>query len=265
MADIVLRASRTNFIRLIQPLAVLRDDALFEISKRGVTITVVDPSHICMAHVSAKKEFFAEIKLDELVTEVGIDTEHFLTILNNLPLDYSDEVTLRIDKDNGKCIIHADSDTLRFRGSMHLPNIIGVSKPKIPNLKLHWIYTITSQKKLRQIVRHIIKFCDHLRLHGTKDDPTKLFIQWHDGLGNDYEFILCKSLVKSIDTDPDETEVKAMYPIEYFDGILKGLSRAFYGDAEIKLSFSHDYPIEIHAGKKPFEVMYLLAPRIESE
>jgi len=270
MPEITLRGTKTDIIRMFQPILALNDECKLLVRKNGIECKVVDPAHVIMAQILIDKTYFSEYKTSKKLKigeefSIGLDIESFIESMSMTAINHSDEAVVVLDSDDDTGNITLYSEGLTFNKPFNLANSTGMSDPKLPTLTLPFVFEIKSQKKLRQIVRDISKFSDHLKIRQDLNNKNKLFIEWYDSYDNLCSYTITNKLMKTLDYTSKDDTVKSLYPTEYLDNILKGLSKAFFGDVTVKCWMGPDYPIRISAGKKPLEVNYLLAPRIESE
>ena len=271
MTLVTIMGKKSDLIRMLQPLPVLNDECKLIFTNSGMVSKLVDPAHVSMVQVDVDKSYFTEYKISDQLkvngsVEIGIDLDDFLTTLSVQSIDPSDEVKVVFDTDGGdENKITMNGEHLRLHKPFRPIDTTGMSDPKIPNLTLSFTFELLSQKKLRQIVNDIGKFSDHLRIIHKPDEPNKLFIEWPDQHDSKGYFELTDKLARTLECTEKNDTIRATFPVDYFQSILRGLARTCFGDVKLTCLTGHDYPIKIIAGKKPLEVMYLLAPRIESD
>lgn len=269
---LTIMGTKTDLIRMVQPMLALQDECKFLVHKNGIICKVVDPAHVSMCEVNIHKDYFREFKItsskkmklgDEY--EIGVDLEKLVESLSMSTMQCSDEATIEFNTNDNKAHLTMHTNGIFLDHPFYQVDTTGMSDPKVPELTLPFMFEIKSQKTLRKIIKDVSKFSDHLTIHRNPDEPNKLFIEFDDCHDLECSFTLTDQLATTLECKDAKEEIKSLYPIEYLDFILTGLSKAFYGDVTIQCFMGNDYPIKITAGKKPYEVLYLLAPRIESE
>lgn len=269
MTTITLVGTKTDMLRIFQPLIVLNNYVKLLIRDKQIEFKLVDIAHVCMVQIIVDKSYFKKYKISKKISvsdviEVGIDVEKMVEILSMSAVQPSDETTITLDDENHIGSIEIVSDDLILSAPIPYVNVDNMTEPKIPSLSLPYVFEIKSQKILKQIIRDISKFSDHLRIVHKISQKNKLFIKWFDTFNKEYSYTLTNKLNQTIEYTSKDNEFVSTFPVDYFSMIMKALSKTFYGDTTLQCWIGNDYPIKITAGKKPFTVTYLLAPRIES-
>jgi len=232
---------------VIGVLSTLVDEAKFNVSKDGIVVKAVDPSHVAMVDLNLGKKAFEEFKADE--SELGVDLDK---ISDTLKLVRSGEmVELRHDENKNKLVMGLGNITRR----MSLVDTAGMSDPKVPNLDLPVKVTLKSTEMARGI-KASESVSDHITLIANPDG----FEMNSEGDTDSVNLKLPKDLL--VELECKET-ARSLFPLDY----LAKMVRAIESGDSLTMYLGTDYPVKIEfdiAGNEGHG-RYLLAPRIESE
>ena len=232
--------------KMIEKIKPIEKEFPMDITKEGIHVRVVDPSHVCMLDLDIpKKDFYTghdavnknvEFKIKQDM-RVGLPIERienkFLKLINQY-----DYVTGYIQNN----CLYLNTDTVHTKISLIDP--CGLAEPKLPTFNLSISGKVSSDRvsilqKAKDGSDHITFIADKTGLYGIiedDEDDIRLDLNTH---------------VKG--------EGRAVYSTDYLGNILNASS-------SIELNFDTDHPVKITGvvgdnGK----YLYLLAPRIESE
>lgn len=236
------------FKKLVARVIPLSTEIKLNITKNGLSMIVVDPSHVCMVTLEIpRKDFYLgtscinkevayKVKED---FEIGIDLEKLDKTLK-LFSDY-DHVTGYIQ--NNK--LYLDSDDIHKK--LGLLSTAGMPDAKVPNLEFGVDGEVSCNK-----MALLMKACDNNDFLTLIADKTGL----HSMIEEDDDDLRI-DLTKDV-----KGEGKAIYSCDYFGNMVKGLSQW----KTLQLQYSTDNPMRLSGEIGDSGVFeYLLAPRIKSE
>ena len=243
--------------KFVAALLVLVDEAKIVIGKDGFTSLIVDTSHVAMAHITLSKKAFKKYsppRGKDTIKELGLDLHKLLNVLK-LGKD-TDVCTLTVDSEKNKLVIKFNNLTRRIG----LIDATGMMDPKIPTLELAVNGTVTTDA-LILAAKACNAVSDHLTISTKKGKPCTLTIS----TVGDTDSVDIKHTVNE---DGDLTELefdvvdssKTTLSLSYFTDIVKGVS-----SPTITFRTGNDFPIEFTSESDEMTVLYLLAPRIESD
>ena len=232
---------------IIDVTAPLVNEVKLNISSKGISLRAVDPAHVAMVDLVVNKKAFDEYKADD--QELGIDIDKLGSIMRLSST--GDTVNLEYDEKANRLIVTIGNLVRK----MALIDTAGMPDPKMPNLNLP-AKVMLKASELTKGVRASESISDHLAL-SINTDSFELFAE---GDTDTVNLKLSKDLVEEIKT----TEVcKSLFSIDYFSNMIKPVK----SDEVITIMLGTDNPtrVEFDIADKKGHVIYLLAPRIESE
>ncbi len=241
---------KANFIKtIIDATAILVDEAKFKIADDGIYGRTVDPAHVGMIDFKLKKEAFDDYDCKE-ETEIGIDLDKLKTALK---VATSEEmVELKYEKEEGRLKVSIGNLTRKIA----LLDVTEMPDTKIPSLELP-AEIVISTVEFHQAIKAAESISDHVTLIADKES----FELVAEGDTDIVELRLSKEQLYSLKC---EERVKSMFPLDYLSDMVK-VARG--KSEELTINLGNNYPIKLSfemAGGY-IKIMYLLAPRIESE
>lgn len=232
---------------IIDVTSPLVNEVKLNISSKGISLRAVDPAHVAMVDLNIKDKAFEEYKASDM--ELGIDMDKLGSIMRLSSA--GDMVTLEYDENSNRLIVKIGNLVRK----MGLIDTAGMPDPKMPNLKLP-AKVILKASELNQGVRASEAVSDHLALTVNKDN----FELFAEGDTDTVNLKLPKELLVEINT---ESKCKSLFSIDYFSNMIKPVR----GEDPITIMIGNDNPIKVEfdIADKKGHVIYLLAPRIESE
>lgn len=232
--------------RIVKYTQYLDEEIPFKITKEGIEIVMVDPSHVMMATIEIPRTDFItgsdavhktigfSLNVDEL--KFGVDVDKLNRNLNLF--NHYDNIEGRVE--NG--LLFMDCDSVHTQTA--LIDIRGRNTPKLPTLELSIKATV--ETKLLQLLCKEESISDHIILCSA------------DGLLTGTKE-MDDDLIKIDLSDEVKGEGRAIYSTDYFKNILVET----YDDMEI--CFGPDLPLRAEGdfGTKG-KYVFFLAPRIES-
>jgi len=230
---------------MIRVISTLIDEAKFQVGPEGLKIKAVDPAHV--ADLSLSAEAFESYQADEM--EIGVDIDKLNEVVKLS--GGQDIIAIRYDEEKNRLVIKTGNITRR----MALVDTAGMSDPKIPNLNLP-AKVVLKASELTQGIKASESISDHLSLI-VNPEGFELSSQ---GDQDSVNLKLHKDLLE--DLEAKET-AKSLFSLDYFANMIKSVGQS----ESVTLFMGSDYPVKMEFlfadGKG--EVVYLLAPRIESE
>jgi len=232
---------------IIDVTSPLVNEVKFNITLKGISLRAVDPAHVAMVDLEVNSKAFEEFKATDM--ELGIDMDKLSSIMR---LSSSgDMVTLEYDEESNRLIVKI-GNLIRKMG---LIDTAGMPDPKMPNLNLPG-KVILKASELNQGVRASEAVSDHLALTVDKDT----FELFAEGDTDTVNLKLPKDLLVELNTS---SKCKSLFSIDYFSNMIKPVRN----EDPITIMIGNDNPIKVEfdIAENKGHVIYLLAPRIESE
>jgi proliferating cell nuclear antigen len=232
---------------IIDVTSPLVNEVKFNITPKGISLRAVDPAHVAMVDLQINDKAFEEYKATEM--ELGVDMDKLGGIMRLSSAD--DMVSLEYEEDSNRLVIKIGNLVRR----MGLIDTAGMPDPKMPNLNLP-AKVVLKASELNQGVRASEAVSDHLALTVNKDN----FELYAEGDTDTVNLKLPKDLVIDLNT---ASKCKSLFSIDYFSNMIKPVR----GEDPITIMIGNDNPIKVEfdIADKKGHVIYLLAPRIESE
>lgn len=241
---------KADFIKtIIDATAILVDEAKFRLTGDGIYGRTVDPAHVGMIDFKLNKEAFDEYNCQE-ETEIGVDLDKLKSTLKIAASE--DLVNLEYNKDEGRLIVTIGN----LKRKLALLDTSEMADTKIPSLDLP-AEIVVPTVELWQAIRAAEAISDHITLIADKDG----FQMIAEGDTDVVELKLSKEQLYSLKC---EERVRSMFPLDYLSDMIK-VARG--KSDEITINLGNDYPVRLSfemAGGY-IKIVYLLAPRIESE
>ncbi len=232
----------------IEAVSTLVDEAKFRINREGMTARAVDPANVAMVSFELGAKAFEAYEASE--GEIGIDLVPFMDILGMAAKD--DRLELNLNEETRKLEIRTGE--LAYTLSLLDPSSIR-KEPKVPSLELPAKIALNGTE-LRRAVKAAEKVSDHMAL-GVSD---KTFYVEAEGDLDKVRLEVPESKLISLKSSGN---VRSLFSLDYLNDIVKSLGKA----EQVTIDLGTDYPVKftfsIAGGNGT--VVYLLAPRIESE
>ncbi|KAA0013438.1 DNA polymerase sliding clamp [Thermoplasmatales archaeon ex4484_30] len=241
---------KADFIKtIIDATAILVDEAKFKLMLDGVYGRTVDPAHVGMIDFKLKKEAFEEYENKE-ESEIGIDLEKLKGILKIAGAE--DIVEMNYQKEEGRLIVTVRNITRKIS----LLDTSEMHDTKIPSLDLP-AEIVVATEQIHQAIRAAEAISDHITLIADKDK----FEMVSEGDTDVVEMQIPKEQLYSLKC---EEKVKSMFPLDYLSDMIK-IARG--ASDEITINLGNNYPVRLsfETAGGYIKIVYLLAPRIESE
>jgi proliferating cell nuclear antigen len=232
---------------LVEVISTLVTEVKLTISKDGIDVKAVDPSHVAMLVLKLNKSAFEEFTGEP--TEIGVDVEKLKEVLRlSKPGDILD---LQYDGGKNRLVVKAGKVTRH----MAVVDPAGITDPKVPSVTPPGI-AVVRMEELRQGIRGSESISDHVTL---TLDPEG-FTMHSEGETDRVDMRLPKEGLSKLEA---KESVKSMYPLDFFSSMVKSITTS----EDVTLHVGNEYPLKIDfqlAGGKG-EGRFLLAPRVEEE
>ncbi|MGI0132435.1 MAG: DNA polymerase sliding clamp [Thermoplasmata archaeon] len=232
---------------LVEVISTLVSEVKLGISKDGIEVKAVDPSHVAMLVLKINKSAFEEFTGEP--TEIGVDVEKFKEVLRlSKP---GDVIDLQYDGGKNRLVIHVGKVTRH----MSVVDPAGITDPKVPNVNPPGL-VVVKMDELRQGIRGSESISDHVTLSLDLEG----FTMHSEGETDRVDMHLPKEGLSKLEV---KEAVKSMYPLDFFSSMVKSITTS----DEVTLHVGNEYPLKIEfgvaAGKG--EARFLLAPRVEED
>jgi len=232
---------------MVEVISTLVSEVKLGISKDGVEIKAVDPSHVAMLVLKLNKNVFEEFTGEP--TEIGLDVEKVKEVLRLCKP--GDVLDLQYDGGKNRLVLHVGKVTRH----MSVVDPAGITDPKVPNVSPPGV-AVVKMEELRQGIRGSESISDHVTI--TLD--AEGFTMHSEGETDRVDLKLPKEALKRLEA---KETVKSMYPLDFFSNMVKSITSS----DEVTLFVGNEYPLKIEfkvAGDKG-EGRFLLAPRVEED
>jgi proliferating cell nuclear antigen len=231
---------------IIDATSILVDEAKFRMTIDGIYLRAVDPAHVGMIDLKLGKKAFEEYESSEM--ELGIDLEKMKDVMKLA--SPQDVVDLDYSEREKRLIVKIDNLTRR----MGLIDTSAMTDPKMPSLDLP-AKIVMKTSELARGIKASEAISDHLTLLANAEG----FELSAEGDTDTVKLKLPKDSLPSLEC---QEEVKSLFSLDYFSDMVK----AAKGEG-VAIYLGNDFPVKIEFDIAEGEghVLYLLAPRIESE
>jgi proliferating cell nuclear antigen len=232
---------------LVEVISTLVSEVKFSVSKEGIDVKAVDPSHVAMLVLKLDRGAFEEFTGEP--TEIGVDVEKLKEVLRlSKPGDVLD---LQFDGGKNRLVIKVGKVTRH----MSVVDPAGITDPKVPNVSPPGV-AVVKMEELRQGIRGSESISDHVTLTLEPEG----FTMHSEGETDRVDMRLPKEGLGRLEV---KDTVRSMYPLDFFSSMVKSITSS----DEVTLHVGNEYPLKIEfamAGGHG-EGRFLLAPRVEED
>ncbi len=248
MVNLVLEKA-LDFKRSIDAIAVLIDEAEFDISEKGLELKATDPSQISMVDFSLEKNSFKKFDVPS-AAKIGVDLVQLKDIMARAAA--SDALELSLEDEGTRLSLSFVGGSKR---TFSVP-LIDISSSELPQPKIDFDAEV---KMKASVIQGGLKDASLISNHVILGVTASAFTisaksskgNLHNETGkNDKDMVELKA----------KSECGAMYPLEYLQDMLKGAD----SKGDVLLSLKGDAPVKISYAIGPAKITYFLAPRIEN-
>lgn len=231
----------------VEVISTLVSEVKLSISKDGIEVKAVDPSHVAMLVLKLKNSVFEEFTGEP--TEIGVDVEKIKEVLRlSKPGDLID---LQYDGGKNRLVVNVGKVTRH----MSVVDPAGITDPKVPNVSPPGL-AVVKMDELRQGIRGSESISDHVTLIL---EPNG-FTMHSEGETDKVDLHIPKEGLTKLEA---KEAVRSMYPLDFFSSMVKSITSS----EEATLHIGNEYPLKIEfalAGGRG-EGRFLLAPRVEED
>ncbi len=231
----------------VEVISTLVSEAKLSISKDGIEVKAVDPSHVAMLVLKLKGSVFEEFTGEP--TEIGVDVEKIKEVLRlSKPGDLID---LQYEGGKNRLVMSVGKVTRH----MAVVDPAGITDPKVPNVSPPGSVTV-KMEELRQGIRGSESISDHVTL---LLEPTG-FTMHSEGETDRVDLHLPKEGLEKLDV---KEPVRSMYPLDFFSSMVKSITSS----ENATLHIGNEYPLKIEfaLANGRGDGRFLLAPRVEED
>jgi proliferating cell nuclear antigen len=232
---------------LTEVVSTLVSEVKLSVSKDGIEVKAVDPSHVAMLVLKLQKSAFEEFTGES--TEIGLDVEKLKEVLRlSKPTDILD---LQYDGGKNRLVIKVGKVTRH----MSVVDPAGITDPKVPNVTPP-ATAVVHMEELRQGIRGSESISDHVTLAVDAEG----FSMHSEGETDRVDMHLPKESLAKLEA---KEAVKSMYPLDFFSAMMKSITTA----EDVTLHVGNEYPlkIEFSIADNRGSGFFLLAPRVEED
>jgi proliferating cell nuclear antigen len=232
---------------LTEVVSTLVSEVKLSVSKDGIEVKAVDPSHVAMLVLKLQKSAFEEFTGES--TDIGLDVEKLKEVLRlSKPTDVLD---LQYDGGKNRLVIKVGKVTRH----MSVVDPAGITDPKVPNVTPP-ASAVVKMEELRQGIRGSESISDHVTL---TVDPEG-FSMHSEGETDRVDMHLPKESLPKLEA---KEPVKSMYPLDFFSAMMKSITTA----EDVTLHVGNEYPLKIEftVADNRGAGFFLLAPRVEED
>lgn len=244
MFDIVISAPALQ--STVRALAAIVDEAIFVVTKEGVSANAVDPANAAMSAITISEGAFIEYDVSD--AELGIDLRRLIELIGMAGKDD----TIKLDLDEHTHKLRISMGGLEY--TMALIDPVSMRKsPNVPELDLPAEIKVSSNK-FKQMVKAAGMVGDNMTIG---IDEETVYMEAKGDSDTVRLDITTEDLISL-----KSAQVSGMYSLEYLNDMSKGIGAA----SEMTINLGRDLPLVIDFSPYPrCDVMYVLAPRINPE
>lgn len=238
-----------EFKKIIESISNLVDEICFEVDEEGIKGSSMDPSHVALGVVTIPKDSFEEYEAN--THDLGIDLEALKKIMARSKSN--EKLVLSLDENKNKLdVIFKGKGIRKFSISLYDVALSTTKVPEIPfpNEVLIKADSFVEALKDAELVN------DHVSLEVNEKGE---FIISSKGDINENETIYSRDDECIIDLKVSES-TKSTYSIAY----LKDITKSTSADDILHIYLGKECPVKIEYNIGNAELVFLLAPRIES-
>ncbi|TFG05478.1 MAG: proliferating cell nuclear antigen (pcna) [Promethearchaeota archaeon] len=239
-----------QLIKIFDAIATMINDATLNVSKAGVSIRAMDPTHVAMIDLELPKEAFKSLECDR-TTPIRINLPDLNRFMKRGVGSEAIEFDLDETQNKFKILFRKGKSRRTFKLGL-LAEGMEEKEPPNPTLDLNAKFNIKTDDFQRAIkdallVGDFVTFSlvkNELKLDAGGTESGDVSIIFED--------------IQGEKTDVEET---GMYSLEFLDYIIKAGSVC----NEVNIEFASEMPIKFDFNINPGRITYLLAPRVETE
>ncbi|MDK2790303.1 MAG: proliferating cell nuclear antigen [Methanothermococcus sp.] len=237
-----------DFKKIVDAMSNLVDEICFEVDENGIKASAMDPSHVALVSVNLPKEAFDEYVAD--IHDIGIDLEALKKFMSRGKSN--EKMILELDEEKNKLnITFKNEATRKFSIALYDVSSTNLKVPEIeyPNEILIKAGGFVEALKDAELVN------DHVTLKVDND----VFTVYSKGDLNQSETVFENGSETILDLKIDSPS-RSTFNLAY----LKDITKSTSADDVLKIYLGSDMPVKIEYEIANANLLFLLAPRIES-
>lgn len=237
-----------DFKKIVDAMSNLVDEICFEVDENGIKASAMDPSHVALVSVNLPKEAFDEYVAD--IHDIGIDLEALKKFMSRGKSN--EKMILELDEEKNKLnITFKNEATRKFSIALYDVSSTNLKVPEIeyPNEILIKTGGFVEALKDAELVN------DHVTLKVDND----VFTVYSKGDLNQSETVFENGSETILDLKIDSPS-RSTFNLAY----LKDITKSTSADDVLKIYLGSDMPVKIEYEIANANLLFLLAPRIES-
>lgn len=234
---------------LVEVVSTLVSEVKLSVSKDGIEVRAVDPSHVAMLVLKLEGNIFDEFTGEP--TQIGVDMEKLKDVLRLAKP--GEVIDLQYDGGKSRLVVRVGKVTRH----MAVIDPAGMAEPKVPNVNPPTL-AVVRMDEIRQGIRGSESVSDHVTI---QVDPEH-FAMFSEGETDRVDLALTKEGAGLSRLEAKES-VKSMYPLDFFSSMVKSISTS----SDVTLHVGNEYPLklEFSVADGKGEGRFLLAPRVEED
>ena len=238
-----------DFKSSIDAIVNLVEEGQFELGEKGMRFRAMDPSQISMISFFMPKEAFLEYNLPEPV-KIGVDVSQLANVLSRGKKGES----LEIGVEDGRLVLVFVGEKRKRTFKVPLIEIAHVVQRE-PNIEFN-SYVLIRADALKETIKDVKLMSSHVKL---QVDQEKFLVDVRGDSGEvKVEFEKGGEEVKEIKTSEG---AKATFPLQYLEDMMKAAPNSEY----VKINLETDKPLKLEYNLEGAQIVYYLAPRIETD
>ena len=240
-----LKTTTEKLLEILNILSAIGDESRFNITKSGITSTIVDPANVALVSVEIPSEYFDEYKADEMM--IGLD---LIKISSNLSgVAKNEPVMIQYDSTNQKLCVKTGNYNYIF-SSLDPKSIREI---QIPQISMDATAEVPV-REIQKIIKALSKMEETTVVNISKEKKEISFISsstTDTAKGTITDEIMTKSPTGS---------AKTTYSLDYLVDIFKAIKAE-----TVNLEMGTNKPIKISIDLSlSATASFMLAPRIEN-
>jgi proliferating cell nuclear antigen len=253
---------------VIEATSAIIDETYLEADEKGIKLTALDPSHICMLSIDLPKELFAEYTAPEAKEKIGVNLEDLAKIMKRAGA--SDAIVFEHHKESEKFLIKMKNVGMRTFST----RLVEIDAEKIPpsaELDIQFTANVTLDSSLfDSAIKDCEIYQDTMEVTMNKEAGVKFSAEGEVG---DIEYQLDKDHLDAVDIKTELADKDGkLHPVSPAHGIfslsfLKNIMKASAIADKVTLSLAENAPMrfEFAIGEGKGKITYILAPRVSEE
>jgi len=232
---------------LVGLVSALAEEVKIEFDEKGLSLKVVDTSHVAMGEISIKKAGFVSYECDKS-RELGFDMKKLKDLLKLA--EPGDQIEWSMDEAKNKMVFKVGNVT-RFMGII---DMTAMTDPRVPKIDLP-NSLLLEVKEFQKGINAAGAVADHVALIANENG----LVLEAEGDTEKVEMVFAKD-VHAKEIKAAEKEVRSIFPLDYLSSLVKAIQAP-----QVRLHLGQAYPTRLvfKFADGAGDCSFLLAPRIE--